>query len=101
MRLRGHIDESSCKKSTFHRVEVTFAGLRHCKNLPTRTVGRYKMEMSFAELSIKSGPSGKKHGDSVNFLDPFRTGYVVSFFIDSRAWTFDYFGIPSEFARRN
>ncbi|KAJ6640633.1 Fer-1-like protein 6 [Pseudolycoriella hygida] len=32
--------------------------------------------MSFAELNMKSGPSGKKYGDSVNFLDPYRTGYV-------------------------
>lgn len=36
--------------------------------------------MSFAELCIKSGPSGKKYGDSVNFLDPFRAGYVVGVF---------------------
>lgn len=41
-------------------------------------MGRYKIEMSFAELSMKSGPSSKKDGDSVNFLDPFRAGYVVS-----------------------
>lgn len=59
-------------------MEVTFAGLRHCKNLPARTIGRYKIEMSFAELSMKSGPSSKKYGDSLNFLDPFRVGYVVS-----------------------
>lgn len=61
----------------FRRVEATFAGLRHCKNLPPRTMGRYKIEMSFAELNLKSGPSSKKYGDSVNFLDPFRDGYVV------------------------
>ncbi|XP_037045765.1 otoferlin [Bradysia coprophila] len=65
-----------CPHVANYRVEVTFAGLRHCKNLPTRTMGRYKIEMSFAELSMKSGLSGKKHGNSVNFLDPFRAGYV-------------------------
>lgn len=67
-----------CNKIARYRVEVTFAGLRHCKNLPVRTMGRYKIEMSFAGLNMKSGPSGKKCGDSVNFLDPFGTGYVVS-----------------------
>lgn len=40
-------------------------------------MGRYKMEMSFAELNLKSGPSSKRYGDAVNFLDPFRAGYVV------------------------
>lgn len=74
-----YVEVNLCCSMTIHyRVEVTFAGMRHCKHLPVRTMGRYKIEMSFAELSMKSGPSSKKYGDSVNFLDPFRAGYAVS-----------------------
>lgn len=46
--------------------------------LSVRTLGRYKIEICFAELSLKSGPSSKSYGQSVNFLDPFKTGCVVS-----------------------
>lgn len=40
------------------------------------TSGRYKVELYIGELSLCSGVSGKRLGQSYNFFDPMITGYV-------------------------
>lgn len=54
-----------------------FAGLRNIKECLSRTLGKYKMELCFGDLQLKTGPSGKNLNGSINFVAPFKSGYVV------------------------
>lgn len=57
-------------------MDVTFVGLRKWISVGNRTLGRYKVGLSFGDLLLKSGLSSKAYGNSVNLLDPFKSGYV-------------------------
>lgn len=59
-------------------VDVTFAGLRMWNAAPIRAQGKFKVEIRFGELMLRSGPSSKAFHESVNFLDPFKSSLVVS-----------------------
>lgn len=51
-------------------------GLRNWRNVSGQTLGRYKISLSFGNLQLQSGLSSKSYGGCVNFLDPFKSGYV-------------------------
>lgn len=62
-----------------NRLEATIAGIRNADGFPIRIIGKYKIGISFGELILKSGPSGKLLGKSLHFLEPFIEGFVVTF----------------------
>lgn len=64
-------------KASSFSLTVIFAGVRQCNILPRRTVGRYSFEVSLGELALRSGLSTQVSGHTLNFLEPFSTGYLV------------------------
>lgn len=58
-------------------MEVLFVGLRNAADLPSSTLGKYKMDLTFGDLQLNSGPSGKNLSGSINFIVPFKSGLVV------------------------
>lgn len=57
-------------------IEIIFIGIRNFEKLHCNTFGRYKIEITFGELKLQSGPSGKNLEKSFNFVDSFVSGYV-------------------------
>lgn len=60
-----------------YRMEMIFAGIRDALKLPFHTNGRFKIEMTFGDLLLCSGLSGKSQDKNLNFMDPYASGYLV------------------------
>lgn len=59
------------------RIEVTFSGVRNALKMSHFASGRYKIELTMGESKLASGFSGKAYNSSVNFLDPYASGYLL------------------------
>ncbi|XP_055841993.1 otoferlin [Episyrphus balteatus] len=57
-------------------LEVTFIGLRNCQKLSCSSLGRYKICVLMGELLVKSGVSGARMKNSINFLESYAAGVV-------------------------
>ncbi|XP_037905651.1 fer-1-like protein 6 [Hermetia illucens] len=66
-----------CPVNKKFRVEVIFIGFRNFrKSYYKAPMGAFRMKLFFADLSLVSGPSAPRNGQSINFTDFYSTGIV-------------------------